>query len=428
MPSAPEATPEAPAAATVPIGRLRRDFRLLLAGSSVSMLGSRVSAIAYPLLALTLTRSPLAAGWTCFAATAPSVVFYIPAGALIDRWDARRAMLTCEFLRGVAIGCLVVLLVSQHLTVTLLIELAVVEEILEVFSHLAERRIVRSLVDPGKAATALAQNEARTHAVVMLGRPVGAALFGAEPFLPFLLDAATFVVSTATLVPIRYRKSEYAELAAATPNLSQEIREGFHWLRADHFFFRSIFRTAGTTLIFQALVIIFLGEASQQHLAKFAIGAILAASGLGGVFGSMLTTFLSRKFKPKTLFDMQLSIWALTFLALALSGGTPVIFLAIGMIVLGFTGAIGNIALDSYIVETVPENILARVLSVERLTSFAALAIGALLGGFLFNEAAAQFGIASLFIFNVLLLRPRATRDAIRDWFRPKTPADRESS
>src|SRR5229473_862040 len=81
-----------------------RDFRLLMAGSFISMLGSRISTIACPLLALYLTSSPFDAGLVAFAATIPSVLVYIPAGALVDRWDPRHTMLTAEAGRGVAIA------------------------------------------------------------------------------------------------------------------------------------------------------------------------------------------------------------------------------------------------------------------------------------------------------------------------------------
>ena len=72
------------------------------------MLGSHVTTIAYPLLVLRLTGSPFTAGCAVFAATAPSMFAYIPAGALVDRWSRRwgprRVMLLSEFGRGVAIG------------------------------------------------------------------------------------------------------------------------------------------------------------------------------------------------------------------------------------------------------------------------------------------------------------------------------------
>ena len=50
-----------------------RTFRRLLRASSVSMLGSHVTSIAYPLLILHLTGSPFTAGCAVFATTAPSI-------------------------------------------------------------------------------------------------------------------------------------------------------------------------------------------------------------------------------------------------------------------------------------------------------------------------------------------------------------------
>lgn len=204
------ATEHAGDAATRP--RRALEFRLLLTGSSVSMLGSRLSTIAYPLLVLSFTGSPVAAGWACFATTAPSVLFYLPAGALVDRRNPRYVMLTCEFMRGATVLSVVMLLAAGSRNVMLLVCLAVVEEILEVFSSLAERRIARSLVDPAEAASALAQSEARTHIVVLLGRPLGAVLFGVRRFWPFLADAATFAVSIATLLTIRSQRSGHDEI------------------------------------------------------------------------------------------------------------------------------------------------------------------------------------------------------------------------
>jgi hypothetical protein len=84
--------------------RDKHAFRLLLGGSTVSMLGSRVSTIAYPMLVLHLTGSPVYAGFAVFAAAAPSILVYIPAGALVDRWDPWQTMMVSEIGRGLAIA------------------------------------------------------------------------------------------------------------------------------------------------------------------------------------------------------------------------------------------------------------------------------------------------------------------------------------
>ena len=79
---------------------------LLWTGQAVSVLGSRVSSIAYPLLVLALTRSPAQAGLVGFAGTLPYLLFQLPAGGLVDRWNRKRTMIACELGRGLALGSL----------------------------------------------------------------------------------------------------------------------------------------------------------------------------------------------------------------------------------------------------------------------------------------------------------------------------------
>jgi MFS family permease len=171
------------------------------------MLGTRMSNIALPMLALYLTGSPAAAGWTAFAATAPSFLVYMPAGALVDRWHPRRVMLISEFGRGLAIATVVMALLLARLSLPLLIGAAVVEEILEVFSTLAERRYVSSLTGPEQASSALVRLEARTHVVVLAGRPLGGLLFTVAPTLPFVADMLSFVISVGALIGLKSRQA-----------------------------------------------------------------------------------------------------------------------------------------------------------------------------------------------------------------------------
>ena len=134
------------------VGSIRGNltFRRLLGASSVSMLGSHVSTIAYPLLVLRLTGSPFTTGCAVFAATAPSMLAYIPAGALVDRWSRRWSprwvMLLSEVGRGVAIGAVVATLAFGKPMVWLLMAVAVIEGVFEVFSVLSERSCVGSIV------------------------------------------------------------------------------------------------------------------------------------------------------------------------------------------------------------------------------------------------------------------------------------------
>jgi MFS family permease len=378
-----------------------RDFALLLAGSSTSMLGSRVSTIAYPLIVLAITGSPVIAGWVCFAAAAPIVLFYIPAGAIVDRCDSRRTMLICESLRGATITSVVAAMIFWHVTVAQLIVAAAVGQTFEVFSTLAERRLTQSLVSSRYRSSALARCEARKHVTVMVGRPLGAVLFATAQILPFVADALSFGACVGTLVCIRKREEPRSWHEPRQPIL-REIGEGLGWIR-DHPFARiALPLNAGTTLIGQALMMIFLGEAHAGHLAYAAIGMILACSGVGGALGAAMGSWLFRSYGYR-LFGFELSVWIATFFILALGAWRSFPAAAIAMTVLGFTGALGNITLDMYVFSNASPTILARVMSAGNFIGFGALAVGPLLGGILLKEWGAQIAMIMLLAGSIML-------------------------
>jgi MFS family permease len=73
------------------------------------------------------------------------------------------------------------------------------------------------------------------------------------------------------------------------------------------------------------------------------------------------------------------------------------------MIVLGFTGAMGNVELDTYLIQRVPEGMLARVTSIGRLMSFSACAIGPILGGILIESYGVQSAVFLLFVMTLAI-------------------------
>jgi MFS family permease len=397
-------------AAEAPSGnrlRYNRDFQFLLTGSSVSMLGSRLTAIGLPLLVLALKGSPLVAGWAGFAVAAPSILIFLPAGALTDRWNPRPAMITSEIGRGAAIATVVALILVLHRpSVALLIALVVVEEMLGVFSALAERRMICSLVEPGNTVAALASAEGRTHVVVLLGRSLGGFLFGLGQALPFLADAVSFGFSAAVLMRIKPpRELPDSDQPAADQHLGREISAGLRWAWDDQFTRFAFPLTACATLISQALIMVFLAEAHTRDLSGDRIGLVLAASGAGGAIGSAAACRLFRYFKYHLL-RVQMWIWAGMFIVLALSGGRSFTLMAVALTVAGFAGALGNIALDNYMFRERNKKMLGRSTSIARLTTSAGLALGPLFGG----AIAEQFGTGrSIYVLSAfVLLTPAA--------------------
>src|SRR5262249_19031997 len=154
-----------------------RDFRLLWLGSAVSVLGSRASAIAYPLLVLALTGSPADAGLAGFAATVPYLLWQLPAGALVGPWNRRRIMIARDGRPAVAPARIVLALAIDSIRLAQIVLVSFIEGSLYVFHSLAEPAAVRNLVHPAHLPLALSQIEARERGAALLGQPLGGFLF-----------------------------------------------------------------------------------------------------------------------------------------------------------------------------------------------------------------------------------------------------------
>jgi MFS family permease len=379
-----------------------------MTGSYVSMFGSRITTIACPLLALYLTNSPVAAGIVAFAATVPSVVVYLPAGALVDHWDPRRTLLMCESGRGVVIATITATLAVGKLNIPLLIPLVIAEEILEVFSTLADQRCVRSLVPSEQASSAQACIETRTHAVMLTGRPAGVFLFSLAPLLPFLTDALSFVISVITVIRFRGRQASTAPTIQVSwqrqlKPLADDISQGWKWLFRDRYARAAITLSAAPTIIAQALIMVFLAQAHTDRLSPGMVGLVLAAGGGGGVLGAIIASRWPPQPKKISLILIQMLIWAVAFALLAATDRQQFLLLAIVMAVLSLSGALGNIEVGAYLIRNVHENMLARVTSILRLMNISAYAVGPVLGGALIQWYGAQDALFALFLIMLFL-------------------------
>src|SRR5439155_1400637 len=216
-------TATAPKAAVVPLYR-HRDFMILWTSQVLSTVGTRVSGIAYPLLVLALTQSPTQAGIVAFAQTLPFLLLFLPAGALVDRWDRRLVMLICEAGRGLALGSVAVAALLGSVTVAQLVIVAFVEGSLFVFFDLSEGAALPRLVHENQLPSAIAQNQARTQGADLVGQPLGGALFSVARAAPFLFDAVSYLVSLGTLLLIRTPLQ--GARPAAESDLRREIAEG----------------------------------------------------------------------------------------------------------------------------------------------------------------------------------------------------------
>src|SRR5256885_8845372 len=169
---------------------------LLWGGQVVSTLGSSASNVIYPLLILQITDSPAAAGISAALGHIPYLLFSLPAGALIDRWDRKRVMILCDIGRALTVTTIAAALWLDVLTVWQIYAAAFIEGSFFVFFNLAEVAALPRVVAKEQLPQAAAQNEAAFAAAYIVGPSFGTLLYQSlGRAAPFVADAISYVVS-----------------------------------------------------------------------------------------------------------------------------------------------------------------------------------------------------------------------------------------
>lgn len=371
--------------------------------------------VAYPLLALALTGSPVQAGWTSFALTFPILVFYIPAGVLADRVNPRSLMLLTETLRGLIVLTVFLALVLDRPSLAHLLVAAFLEGTLWVLYSLAETALISSLVPKDRISLVMARSETISHIAVLAGRPLGGWLFGVMHAMSFVVNAALFFLALLSPLSVAADRTEpgkgpprlrvLREIADGVRSLAgrhllREIADGFHELSRHRFLRRAMAVTTVTNLMVNALIMIFI--AGSANLPSHQVGLVLAAGGLGGVAGSALAPYLRLEPRNFTLFA-QLWIWVLALFVAAYGEGP--LFFGLAILLTGCTGALSNVAIRTFEVDTVDKGKLGRVMSVHRLVAHGAVCVAAPLGGIL----VAAFGVRRAAVILTALMFTVAT-------------------
>ncbi|WP_026401295.1 MFS transporter [Actinomadura rifamycini] len=362
---------------------LPRNFSLLWLGSATSQLGSTNAAIAFPLLALALTHDPVFAGWVTAAGTFPSLLLYLPAGMVVDRFDRRRLMVFCQIARCTVVLSLAIGILTLATPKILLISAAALDRILASFYNLAETTLVRRIVPENALPEAMARNEARSHIALLLGRPLGGFLYNCHRSLPFVMDALSALASVAMILKIKPHD------ARASPVTAQENPEAGFWecvrfLLKDPFLRMVLSVCAVTNFAFQVIFLMLIIQAENQYDSGTVIGLLFTASGLGGTVGAVAAPRLVRKRRPLRAICFSVWGWVLPVTAVWVFDHPVAGFLA--WAVISVVGAHVNVALTVHQARHVPDQMLARVAGVNNFVTRSAVPLGALFAGYLLSS------------------------------------------
>lgn len=395
--------------------RLTAAYWRLWWAAGINNVGNGAFAAALPLLAVTITRSPLLISAVAAATYLPWLVLSFPAGALVDRYDRATLMSRAQTIQAVIVGAVAVIAAFHRMNIAILIIAAFGLGAGEVVFGNGAQAILPDIV----AKPLLYRANGAQQTITVLGQqfagpPIGSVLFALSAALPFGLDAVSFAVSSALLGTLPRNERGPAERVP----MRTAIADGMRWLNR-HRLLRALAILVGVNnfcgqLGYATLVLL---ATQTLHLSARGFGVLLAGAAVGSLAGSLVNARIVKVIGPLAALFISLAANVVVFLGIGVSPNAVV--LGALMALNGFVTMLWNIVTVSLRQDIVPSALLGRVNSVYRMLAWGLIPLGALAGGLVAHEfgfrapypvAGALRGIALLFAAPVLI---RAMRDHV---------------
>ncbi|WP_405061504.1 MFS transporter [Kribbella sp. NBC_01505] len=396
------------------------DFRRLWAADLLSQLGSRLSMIAIPLLAvLTLNASTLQVSLLRTCETAAWLLLGLFAGAWVDRVRCLPVLVAADLGRAVLFASIPIAAWFGVLTLTQLYVVLGLAGVLTVLFDVAHTSYPPRLLTPEQLLPGNAKLAANHSVAAVVGAGAGGVLVQwLSAAVTLGIDALSFLWSALWLRSIRTPETRPAP--ADTPNLRREIADGLRYV-FQHQLLRPIALNTANTMLFQsaanAVMIVFLVR--EVHLSPSTIG-VLSMLGLGGaIVASVVTERLSNRYGDVRMLLLSATGIGVAFTLQALTGpGLRLVWFVGATLLAGFSIIISYILASSIRQRVCPPDLQGRVSATMSFLSWGAAPIGSLLGGVLGTAFGLRptlwiAGLASLAGTAFLYLSPLRTQRAL---------------
>lgn len=381
-------------------------FSSLLTATFVTNIGDGLRLTALPLLGTTLTSSPLLISGITAAQFLPWATFAPFGGVIVDRSDRRQLIMGTQAWRGLVMSLLAVAVIANQVQIWHLFVVAFVITVGEILVDPSVVAIVPTLVD----TTDLDRANGRISTVEIVtndfvGGPVGAASFAFAPWLPFVLDALSYLGS---IYPFSRLPSVRATRAEPATGASRrvEMGDGLRWIKA-HPFLRPLTLSMavfhlGTAGAFSLLILLVTDVLSAPEII---FGVALSAAAIGATLASLVAARLTDRYTRRTVITAAAFVTAMSVIGAGAAANEWQLIL-----VWTLNGAGSGVLLSigrGFVQRHTPNERLGRTAIAQRMITRTSFVIGALLAGSIATVTSVRWSFAiagSLHLLGAALL------------------------
>ena len=351
-----------------PLGQ--RDFALLTAGWVVSLLGDGFFSVALAWQVYDISNVPTALSIVGVAWTLPLILFILLGGVFSDRYDRRLMMIGADLVRAAAMGLLGVLSIAGVIELWHVVALIAFVGLGDAFFNPASTSIVPDLVREEQLPQANAlQGMARPLMVRLIGPAIGGiTVAGLGPGVAFVVDAASFLISSVAILLISARPTREV-MGHGLRHTIAEVREGLAFVRRNPWCWATLLSAMFSLLVFIGPVQVLLPYLVKNRLdlGPEALGAIFAVSGIGAIGAAIAVGQLGL---PRRRITIMYLVWSA---GVALFAGYGLMTSLWQAVIIGFGTAalfeVGQIIWITLLQTLVPRELLGRVSSLDWLVS-----------------------------------------------------------
>jgi MFS family permease len=364
--------PLAVIASRVDSGVLRyREFRLLLLGRTISLVGDTFNTIALAFAVLEVTGSKAALGFVLAAKSLPQVVFMLFGGVWADRLPRNRVMVISNCASGTTQAAIAMLLFTGHAQLWNLVPLAGLNGVSWSFFYPASSGIVPQIVPRSALQVANATLRLGVNASQIGGLLIGGAVIAVtSPSVGIAVDSISFFISATLIAAMRLPSG----LRVEGSDVVQELRAGWREFRSRSWLWSIVARDGLINAVgASALKVLGPAVALESYGGAAGWAVIPAGTSVGLIVGGFV---MLRSRPTRTLVVGTLAL-LLTFPVLCgLAFALPLPLIVVLAVVSGFGSEVYAVLWDTTLQQQIPQEILSRVSSYDAVGSWPLMSLG----------------------------------------------------
>ncbi|MHA7276799.1 MFS transporter [Arthrobacter sp. HLT1-21] len=377
------------------------NFRALWLSGTVGVLGTAVTSIAFPVIAVVeLQASDFAVAALAGMTFLPWLLLGLPVGVWVDRW-ARKPVIIWSLVGRIMVLATIpvtfwlgVMSVAQLFVVSFLVGLSAV------FFTLADQALIPQAVSKDELVEGNGLMTASSASADAAGRGVAGWLtvaIGASNSL--LVQIGT---SLASLFAISSLKLKEAEPHQGERRIFREMKDGLRYtfstgpLRA--ILFNAALWNLGGSMVASLLVLLVLRTLNESEIW---LGALMAAASVGGALGGITVKRATDRFGSGPVWRYAMIPGVLGYASLLImTPGYGMLWGVLGMFVMGVAIAWNIVVGSAFRQRVCPPTMMGRLGAASRMVSWGMLGVASILGGVL----AELGGIRMAVIIGVVLM------------------------